>query len=267
MRSYLFIWPLLIPAFAHAQGEKIGQIETQGIRYATVDRAGNFYITTQDSLAQYDPDGNLLKKLFMPGITSFDTGNGVRLLAFEGKTQRYTILSPSFNTISAHAIDPSFAIDPALICSSGDYNILILDIADWSLKKVDVRLSQVLTDFNIDTAQLRPPDFIFMREYQNFIFLLDRQAGIMIYNSIGQHLQTIPAPGVTYFNFLGEELYYYKDNTLFFVDLFTGTERRYALKDASCRLVVLTDQRLYAVTDRTVTLFRFSPAETLINKD
>ena len=64
--------------------------------------------------------------------------------------------------------------------------------------------------------------FTAMREYQNYVFLLDPSRGIFIFNSLGRHIKTLDVPGVQSFNFLGEDLYYLRNDSLEFFNLFTG---------------------------------------------
>jgi hypothetical protein len=86
-----------------------------------------------------------------------------------------------------------------------------------------------------------------MKKYQNFIFLLNNKTGIEIYNSMGKHLKTIDVQGVHAFNFLGEELYYYLNGRLYFIDLFTLEAREQMITGDTSKSVLLTDQFLVKV--------------------
>jgi hypothetical protein len=98
-----------------------------------------------------------------------------------------------------------------------------------------------------------------LREYQGFLFLLDRRVGIRVYNSIGNLIRTVSAPNLETFNFLGEELYYRRDNDLIFFDLYTAQTRSSKLP-MPCRFALLTDERLFCFQSRSVTIFEVTTA-------
>ncbi|HEX5167801.1 MAG TPA: hypothetical protein VFW11_01405 [Cyclobacteriaceae bacterium] len=229
-----------------AQTGLIKTIDLDKIKHVTLDRAGDIYVNTSSSLIKFDKDGKKLGELSNFQCTSFDTGNGVRLLAYNRKEQQYTILTPTLTTVKKTPIDNSIAITPWLVCSSGDYNILLLDVADWSIKKVDTRQGKVLNEFKIDSTLTESSQLISLCEYQNFIFLLDTQTGITIFNSLGLKVKTIEVKGVPAFHFLGQELYYYRDGRVHFFDLFT-TETRFEDIPGSFDSVLLTDERMIGI--------------------
>ena len=241
-----------------AQSGLINTIEVNGIDHVAIDRAGDIYVLTSSTISKFDKDGKQIGEASITLATSFDTGNGVRLLMYNRENQEYTILTPSLTKVSENPIDNSLAIEPWLVCSSGDYNILILDAADWSIKKVDSRQSKILTEFKIDSSVSKPHHFLSIREYQNFIFLLDKQSGISIFNSIGLKLKTIKADGITSFQFLGQELYYFNNGKLYFTDLFTMETREEEVK-GSYHSVLITDERLIAVKENMIQIFEYHP--------
>ena len=263
--AVLFVLATFTSAVAQLK-HRLKTITTKQALFATTDRAGDLYIVTREGIQKFDDKGTILCTYSQPNITSFDTGNGVRMLAYKRGTQQYDILSPSLQKVESRTLDPSFAIDPELICSSGDYNIWILDRADWSLKKIDLKESVVLVDVKMDTSQatMKIP---FMREYQNLLFLLDVQTGILIYNSLGNYIKTIPLKGVGYFNFLGEELYYFKDGKINLIDLFTGEQRVLPFSKGETSFVVMTDMRLFSVLPSGIQIYEFSPTTDIPAKD
>jgi hypothetical protein len=180
---------------------------------------------------------------------------GVRLLMYHRKDQQYTILSPSLEKISDTKIDNSSAIAPWLVCSAGDLHLLILDAADWSIKKVDKRNAHVEQEFKIDPLLTTNPSFVFIREYQNLIFLYDEITGLSIFNNIGIKLKTYQI-GTSHFNFLGQELYYLKDKKINFIDLFSGDTRQVDLP-GQCDNILITDERLIKITANRLDFFEF----------
>lgn len=251
---------LFLPAIhLSAQKRLIKSVELKEIGFATLDRAGDLYIFTASSLIKFDKDGKQLAEMLTPPPTAFDTGNGVRLLMYFRQEQRYKIITPSLSEVSTNALDNAIAIEPWLVCSAGDYNILIFDDADLSVKKVDTQQDKVLSEFKVDSTLITGGErLLYMQAYQNFTFLLDRQSGISIYNSMGRKLKTITITGINSFHFLGQELYYFKDGKLHFTDLFSAETRVEEIR-GSYKNVLITDERLIGISPNRVDIFEYTP--------
>lgn len=251
---------VISPFLSKGQSKRIVSFNTSSdVVYAAIDRAGDFYVVLQSGeIRKYDKNGTSLGSYVHEGTpTLFDPSNAIRLLVYYKKSQEFTWLSPDLGINPFQTIDPSIAIDISLICPSGDHNIWILDDADLSLKKVNLRDSRVVLEFSI-SDQFKENRFTLMREYQNFLFLLDPKLGIVVYNSLGIQIRKIQAIDLTYFNFLGEELYYMYDNKLKFLDLFTGEIRELNLPTLA-KYVLLTDERMISANQNQVEIFEVNP--------
>jgi hypothetical protein len=249
MRIVLIVMVSLQSILCLAQKEKKNHtVElSDSIVYAAVDRPGELYIITRgNQLQKFDQDGKLIslyKSERRP--TLFEPGDGARIFAYYRDLQQYWIFNPSLEVTAAHTFDASYAIEPWLICPSGDNNFWILDGADNSLKKVNTRTSTVPVDvtMNISTAK---ENFLYMRDYQNFLFILEKDKGILIYNAMGKLVKTIASKNIRYFNFMGSDLYYVEGNALKRIDIFYGESREEKLQIQS-PFVLLTDERTFVV--------------------
>lgn len=247
---------------ALAQPQPIKTIDLAGIKQVAIDRAGDFYATTAAAIVKFDKDGErIATHTTSRSTTLFDPGNGVRLLAYYRDIQAYDILTPALQQKINARLDPAFAIEPWLICSSGDYNLWILDAADWSVKNVDTRRSVVSQEFSLDSVLQANPRFTFMRAYQGYLFLLDEEAGIVVLNRLGMIVRTLPVPHLPSFGFLGQELYYYREGSICFTDLFTGKSRSEPF-DYPCSEILLSDERCIAIGKASITVFSYTPPKT-----
>ncbi len=68
--------------------------------------------------------------------------------------------------------------------------MLVLDGAVFFHQESDPRNNEVTAEFYIDSAESKP-NFIYMREYQSLIFLLDKNAGVVIYNTVGKKINQL----------------------------------------------------------------------------
>jgi hypothetical protein len=221
---------------------------------AFIDRPGELYLQLRSGLLlRYDKDGNLraTAQVTTPP-TLFDPRDGARLFAYYRATQQYTYLNPAFESGILHSIDAAFAAEPWLVCASGDYNVWILDVADWSLKKIDTQKGIVLVEIPVaGVAADKHEAITYMREYQGFLFLLERGKALHMYSSMGKHLRTLAAPGIQYFNFLGEEVYFDTDGRRQMFNLFSA-KYYYAEGLVSHDFVLQSDERLYIMDGQTL---------------
>ena len=261
MKPFTLLLLCVISMSASAQTKTKTLTLSDTILYSAIDRTGDYYaITKSGQIQRFNGEGKLTLLYKAPEVpTIFDPRDGARLFAYYRSDQHYEYLSPSFQITASFKIDPSFAIQPWLICPSGDHKLWILDQADNSLKKVDVRASEVEVEVVVDSAGIgHVQAFTTMREYQNFVFLLNPAKGLYIFNSLGRHIKTIGSPGIEGFNFLGEELYYLHKRKLEFFNLFTAQTRQLEVDPAYTDALV-TEERLILFTPEKIDSYSFRP--------
>lgn len=243
-------------------GDRIKTLQlSDTITAVAIDRTGDFYaLTGSGQIQRFDRDGDLrlLYKAVKPP-TLFDPRDGARMFAYYRDEQTYQFLNPSFEPIASYKVDAAFAIQPWLVCPSGEYKLWMLDQVDQSLKKVDVKDSKVEVEVWIDSTLIEEARaFTALREYQNFLFALAPGQGIFVFNTLGQQIKTIGTPPIQTFNFLGEELYYLQGDTIHFFNLFTATRRQLKI-DPGYNDVLLTDERLILFTRTGISIYAFRP--------
>jgi len=249
----LLISFLLMSINVISQQKKIATIKISDVQSAYVDRPGDVYVLLKNNtLKKYDTLGTLVSEQhFSETPAAFDPRDGARLFV----CLRNTCSFFSEETKQEFKIEPHYAIDPQLICSSGDHNFWILDQSDMSLKRINPTQTTVLVDVPIDQKQFsHAVKFTFMREYQNFLFVIERNSGILIFNSLGNQVKKISAPEIEYLNFLGEELYYKVKGNIFLYDLFDASRREIAVEPA-CKFLLLTDSRKYLIYENKIDVF------------
>lgn len=257
----LVVFSSLFFTATYAQ-KKIVSVPVSGeIVSAYIDRVGELYIiTSNNDIQKFDINGKLLstyKESVAP--TLFDPRDGSRLFAFYRKNRKILYLSPSLKPSDEIKIDSAFVIEPLLACSSGDHDLWILDGGDETLKKVSPRKSTMPVEVKLpNDPAIKFSDITFMREYQGFLFLLEKGKGIHVFNGMGKWIKTIAASAIPYFNFLGEELYYPVQGKLVFTNLFTGEHREIPISSAF-QIALATDERLFLVQKNSADFFEFRP--------
>jgi len=242
------------------QGKLISTIPLSGkVHFASVDRPGDLYIIMEDGLVRkFDLNGKeIASKKFVSPPTLFDPRDGTLSFAYFRDHQRLEYLSPDMSSSTEKQLPPEFTVYPWQVCPARN-ELWILDSADLSLKQTAGRATTVGYEAKWQGKPARPSSITFMREYLNFLFILDVDNGIHVFNNLGRHIRQIDQPGLKYFNFLGEELYYMQGQSVQLMDLYTGELRQLAIPKP-CTFALLTDQRMILVSDGKVEFFEFVP--------
>ena len=190
--------------------------------------------------------------------TLLDPLDGAQSFYYQRKGQQYGNLSYDLSSVTEHILDPAFAISPWLICPALK-ELWILDSADFSIRKTSLNSMAISLESALQhLPQKRITDYISLREYQNYVFLLDKTSGVHVFSPLGKFVRTLGEKGMTYFNFLGEEMYYVSGKELVLIDLYTN-ERRVLPLSTAYNFALVNDDRMYGVMGKRVIIEMFRP--------
>ncbi|OON66255.1 hypothetical protein B0919_22090 [Hymenobacter sp. CRA2] len=221
---------------------------------ASLDRKGNLYITDrQNNLRQFGPDGQPLAVYSppLPGRTGLvEAWNTTKILIYYDDRQELQLLdrflAPIGNTRLTEYVDGGL-IRTATIAP--DDNLWLLNESDLTLLQFNSQQQRVTVRTPLDLLLGRvKPDFRFLREYQNNLYLVDHTSGIWVFDNLGNFRKQLPLPGLNWVGFRGDELYYVKDGLLHFFHLYALKERTVLLPTADAAQVLVGEQYLYALT-------------------
>lgn len=247
---FLLVSPLLVIG-----QKRVTAIDIKDVASAYVDRPGDLYILhTDNKVSKFDTLGMPVADMgFEKTPTVFEPRDGARLFIYFADVKQGAFFSEG--TSQGFFIYDYFAMEPVFATSCGDNQVWIVDKGDWSIKKLDPKAGKIVAEATIDRAQFQDePKIMAVREYQNFLFVLDKNMGIIVFNAIGKQIKKIEGEDIPYFNFLGEELYYRKGDKLIFYDLFDGSTREENI-DSTCLYTLLTDARKYVVYKDRIDVF------------
>lgn len=239
------------------------KIHLDKVERISVDRLGGFYLTAACGLEKFDSEGHEKEKYQFRNCVAtevLEAWNPFRIYAFQKSIRAFKVYDQYLTVSEEIAIDSAVAIEPQLATPANDNrSYWILDV-DYSVKKVDMFTSKVL----IETESIVDPSgkyhFIHAREFQNFLFLLDEKEGIFVLNSVGRLVKRIDAAGANYFSVLGEDIYFLKNNTVHFYDIYT--EESYTVPvPADTRFVVATDEKMILIKDKALEVYAFTPRQ------
>lgn len=255
------IWSLIFFTSAlSAQDKPIVYEADDEITWAGVDRAGDLLIVLKSGEVQkINKEGKKLgSHKFSAPPTLLDPLDGAQAFHFSRQEKVYGALSSDLANATSIALNPAFAISPWLVAPAL-HELWILDASDFSLKKTKLRSTAIAFETSIKhLPEAQIEDFISLREYQNYIFILDKGSGIHVFNNLGKYLKTLGERNISYFSFIGEELYYLKGNELVLIDLYTDEQRKLHVP-MECQFAFLLDENLFAINRRRVTVIGFKP--------
>jgi hypothetical protein len=237
--------------------KKLKEFSAKEIEQVSVDRLGDLFLVAQNgSIKKYDANGKVLAALKKGQVpTLIEPWYHPRIFAYNREQQHYVFYDHNLEFPQVSKIDPAVAVTPFLVCPTNDNKLLVLDQADWSIKKINPNTNKVLSEFNVDTVGLQNPSFTYLREYQNLIFLLDKNSGILVFSNLGKKINHINCK-IENFGFYGEELFYLADDNVRFFDLYS--EKTRDVKAEPGKFVIVTDERIFLVKgDGHVVIFEF----------
>jgi hypothetical protein len=252
-----FCFALISSGFAQ---KKVADAQVSGqIAYACVDRPGDLYIILADGSAlKFDKNAKQIgQKKFASVPTIFDPKDGTRAFAYFRDSQTIHSIAPDLSYSDISPLHPEFAVSAWMVCPSKN-EMWILDAADITMKKTKDKGAAIAYESSFAKGESDVKKISYMREYLNFLFVLDDENGIHVLNNLGKDIRRIETRGVPWFSFLGEEIYFPSGKTLQLVDLYT-TEKREIELPHEALFAFLTDDRMILVGEKSVEFYEFKP--------
>ncbi|WP_205619301.1 hypothetical protein [Hymenobacter aerophilus] len=228
---------------------------------ASLDRRGNLYVTDrQNNLRQFGPDGQPLNVYAppLPGhVMQVEAWNTAKILAFYDDRQQVLLLDRFLSPISELPLLQFLDGQARVATLAPDDRYWLFNESDLTLRQFDATQKRftISTPLDILIGRSRP-DFRFLREYQNNLYLVDKNSGVYVFDSLGNFRKKLPLPGLTYVGFRGDELYYLAPDGLRFFHLYNLTERTLPLPVPDAQQVLVSDQYAYLLTVAGVQVYK-----------
>ena len=252
---------------ANAPWQLVATIKLPNPGPASLDRRGTLYVADADNnLRQFGRDGQSMNTYSPPQpghVAQVEAWNLTQTLLFYDDRQQLVLLDRFLIPISQIRLAdylPDATIRAATLAPDG--RLWLLDESTLTLRTLDPQTGFLPQNTPLDLLIGRArPDFRFLRQYQNNLYLVDHASGIFVFDNLGNYQKKLPFSGLSYVGFRGDELYYYQADGLHLFDLYKLQERRLAwpagLTDpAGVRQVVLSEDHAYLVTATGVLVYQ-----------
>ena len=231
-KPYIIIALVFLLEFQISCGQSFRLLSdtTVNVSSISIDQDGNVYtVSKRGTLTKWDLTGSPLLT-FSPSklgsVTLLEAWQGLRPFLFYRDFQEFILLD-RFLTPASNYDFPSMDIGYVQLATLGiDNNLWVIDINDFSLKKIDLLFKAIISNTSLEF--LLKPDLHkinFMREYQNLLFINDETTGIMVFDNLGNYLRSIEVSGLTQLGFFRNEVYFLKNQKLNFIDIYNQEGR------------------------------------------
>jgi len=229
----------------------------------SVDRAGNIYIVDNtDQLHRYNPNGEYQLDYSPPkpaDITLMEAWQGLRIFLFFRDLQEYSFLNRylanqqgNYNFVNIGFVE--------MAAPSYDNNIWLIDQVDFSMKKYGIFKQETLSTTPFDLL-LNPEQYeiTFIKEYQNKVYVGDRNSGILLFDNFGNFIRRYTQPGLNSFNFYKDIIYFIHDGKIILINLYNDGRQEITLpKEVSYNHVLIYDERYYLFTDSSMQIYKLA---------
>jgi hypothetical protein len=232
---------------------------------ASLDRRGALYVADADNnLRQYGPEGLPLNTYApaQPGhVAQVEAWNVASTLVFYDDRQQLVLLDRFLAVISEVRLGDVLDGTVRVATLAPDNFIWLFDESTLTLREFDPNTLRAVQNTPLDLLIGRSrPDFRFIRQYQNNIYLVDRSTGVYVFDNLGNYKKKLPFSGLNMVGFRGDELYFLEAGAIHFFHLYNQTERRVALPagldPGAVRQVLVGETYAYVFTAAGVAVYQ-----------
>jgi hypothetical protein len=190
-------------------------------------------------------------------VTLIEASNTIKIFAFYRDFQEYVTLERFLGPMPNSALNEEQIGFARIATLASDYNLWIVDETDFALKKYDRQFHKVLYKTALDLLlDAQDYDITFLREYQNNLYISDKNSGILVFDSFGSFRKKIPFKEIDYFAFHEDELYYLQKDTLCFFHLYQFTTRKIPLPaEKKYKNAFVFNRKLYALRPEGIDIY------------
>ena len=224
----------------------------------SIDRQGYLYFASIDGIIEkYDQNGKLLfhyspQKKATPSL--IEAWQGLRVFAYYQAFQEYLFLNRFLTDSERYNLTKlNFGQFNGVATLAADNNLWLFNSSTLTLNKIDIQNGEVLLEnilsLIIDIKSIQPT---FIREYQNLLFISDKQHGVLVFDNLGNYMESLEIKELDFFSFQSNQLVAISKGKIVLMDIYTKTKREISPDNLSYQLVFMENNQLFALSGNTV---------------
>jgi hypothetical protein len=232
---------------------------------ASLDRRGTLYVAdANNNVHQYGPNGQALNVYSPPQpghVAQIEAWNTTKILVFYDDRQQLLLLDRFASPLGQFDLLDLLDGTVRTATLAPNDRLWLLNESDLTLRQFDPTGKSFTLSTPLDLLIGRSrPDFRFLREYQNNLYLVDRVNGIYVFDNLGNYRKKLPFAGLNTVGFRGDELYFLADGAVQLFHLYTFAQRTIAFPAgvvaSDVGQVLLGEEYAYVFTPAGVQVYK-----------
>ena len=233
-----------------------------GINLTSVDSQGNIFISKKDGeIIKINQRGELLLN-YSPSKTGnvkqIDVWSPFKIATYYDSFQEMVVLNRFLSETVRYNFDDfnlGFVSNASL---NFQQNLWVIDESDFSLKLLDMMNGDILvnqpffTFLNVDDH-----DITFIKEYQNQLYVVDVEFGILIFDNLGNLINQLEIKGIQSLGFEKDTYYYHNKNSLLVRGIYSSDELIINLPKSNYQDVKKFENYFYCSSPNQLDIYRY----------
>ncbi len=228
-----------------------------------VDAIGNIYlITPTDQLKKIKPDGKLTAvyndvKRFGK-ISTIDVRNPLKIIVYYKNYSAIVVLDKLLTFRNQIELKPLQYFDVNAVANAYDNNIWIYDEQNFKLKKLDEKGGILLESADLRNMFDVAPSAEKLIDEDNFLYLIDQEQGVFIFDYYGGFNRRIPLNGLSQIHVEKNCLTGFTDTIMEVIQLKNLESKKYSLPILAEKIKSLNfiNNKLYILTQKSLNIYR-----------
>ena len=258
----LLSWSSIYQVAVAQEYRLISEIEGS-FDYVATDNLGGLYASTNSEIRKYTKDGNLtlLNGLNLLGeVSEMDCSNALKIVVFYQDLSQVifldNLLAPRGDALQLDVLGYAQSV---AVASSYNNGLWVFDQISFSLVRLDDRLQETNRTASLLQLLGEPIDPIQLVEGKQWVYLVDREQGIYVFDLFGTYYKRIPITNVDHIDVTQGLVFVQKGNELVLFDPVSLSELPIALPKADVKSFAAHGEYLYRITPNHLQIFKQVP--------
>lgn len=255
---FIVFWTTVLQAqTTRVQLEKTIQLEATAIE---TDNIGNVYVFNGAVIKKFSLTGDALLKnsiLSSGEITSIDASNALKLVVFFKDLSQIQYID---NLLSARgepvALDMLGYYQTTAICRSYNDGLWLFDQTTFELSRLNEQLEPTAQSGNLAQILGFVPNPTYMREYNNAVYIIDPDQGVLVFDWYGSYQKKIPIPNISSFRISANKLFFMQESVLESYDLQTAAFAKVNISAPDIIDFSIHENTLFLLTKNQLLIYR-----------